>query len=1071
MTWGALLLVSLLAAVWPPAGRAQDVASPVRITDVAVFRGEDGGLVFKVSFHGPPDAGRVRILVDADGPVSGEMMTGADYMLEGQVLYRYPARAQGWKWDTVEPAVTFVEESALVAFLPLPAIRGSGGWAVEVLSNGWEVENRLPESGMEPCDFGSLPAFQWTTPLQPEDIGDLLRAVPSAAWTGEFDWPGWTNAPPDATNSPPWPAPGGFPVQARLMDAATGQSEELKPETVSTDGKRWRWRGRALDMEWGLIWQPDSPREASVSVRVQSDRTRCVRVGLGWRMDLARAVWHDDARSRSLLDGAGARIMRPLDVSYGRRGRVSGFPFGVVTRGAESYMAETDPAEPRAFEIEADPAASFYGLWYDLALSSQTSNFPGQAAVRCSFRSFPGGAGEAFRKALALYYQRHPDFFARKAPACGFGRPWERPGFPRTVEFACEARDVWTPPGQGAGTPAGCMAFLFLEPWSYWLKVPARLARDEARAGRLLKLLTAGTGRDNELAAAAQVGAARRPDGRLAWQEVDFPWHTGLFLRVSAQPRLAPSPEAPLNRAMADWRLYRNVMRDAPVHGLYFEPPPAASPLDYHAAALGVAGHPATFSTNRFQPGLASDLEVASDLAVWAAAVRASGGYTAGHPAESQWVFAAPSLDLIAADFRTWPGDEVDSSRERSADSLRALAGLKPVAVLRADAQRSLAAEELARHLEWCLFRGFLPGFYSRSRGADRVYEQAQSDEAIRGLLEKYLPLIRRLAAAGWRPSGPATVEPDTLWAESFGRVRRSAGQVTVRNPTAKRVRGQLRWPGGKEPAVLLDPLTGQCRVTLGDEPGAPLTLMPHEIGLRDWFALSDAQEETDFLAGWTGGAREAPAALTNIASIRAELDGGACCNVSAPVPAVRGDRNELVIEVRNTGTDALRVVRPKVITSRAYRPADGVAVTVATGRTDRLTVVFEAEDLADDPWLEVQWELERGEKKMTCVRLLKPRVADAFVFDPPGRRVEARGEQAVIEIPVRSYSNRPRALALHWEGDHKGGDAAVELPPDSETTLRFPVRRKRPAAGEMLVEIRSEDAVVLERWFDVVFR
>ncbi|GEM_PF-3409736 len=1037
------------------------------------FRDEEGSAVFRISFDQPPDPRRVRILLDTDGPVSGEMVTGADYMMEGQVLYRYPPRARGWKWDTVEPTVTLVEGSTLVAFLPVPPLRGAGSWAVEWLSGEWEVENRLPESGMEPCDFASLSEFRWSTPLQPEDIGDLLRAAsasPSAARAGNFDSPAWSNAPPDSTNAPA-PAPGGIPLQARLVDAVTGQAAELQPDAIASDGQRWRWTGRALDMEWGLIWRQDSPRDVSVSVRVKSDRARCIRLGLGWRMDLEKAIWHDDARSRAALDRSGARVMRPVAVSYGRRGRVSGFPFGVVTRGSDNYMAETDPAEPRAFEIEADPAASFYGLWYDVALSTQASNFPGQAEIRCSFRTFAGEGGEAFRKALELFYQRHPYFPARKAPVCGFGRPWEKPGFPRTVEFACEARDVWTPPGPETGTPAGCMTFLFLEPWSYWLQAPARLARDEARAGKWLKLLTAGTSRDSELASAAQVGAARRTDGRLAWQEVGLPWHTGLFLRVSAQPRLAPSPEAPLNQAMADWRLYRNVMHSAPVHGLYFEPPPDAAPMDYNPAALGVAVHPATFSTNRLQPGLASDLEVASDLAVWAAAVRASGGYTAGRPSEAQRAFAAPSLDFIAADFKTWPGDDADSARERSADSLRALAGLKPVALLRSDAQRPLDADELARHLEWCLFRGFLPGFYSRARGADRLYEQAQSDEAIRGILEKHLPLIRRLAAAGWRPSGPAAVEPDAIWVESFGRARRPAGQVTVRNPTGERVRGKLRLPGEKGPSMVIDPLTGHCHVT-ADGPGEfPLVLMPHEIGLRDWFALSEAKEEADFLAGWTGGAREAPAALTNIASVRAEMEWGACCNVLVPVPAVRGDRNEIVIEVRSAGAARLRAVRPKVITSRAFRPADGAAVTVAPGQTERLTAVFEDGDLADDPWLEVQWELERGEEKMTCVRLLKPRVADAFVFDPPGRRIEAKGGQAVIEIPVRSYSNRPRPLALHWEGDHQGGDRAVELPPDSGTVLRFPIRKKRADSGQMLVEVRSGDSVAFQRWFDVVFR
>lgn len=1032
-----------------------------RIMQADLLRSEEGGLVARITMAGAPDPDRLRILLDTDGPIHGELATGADYMLESQVLYRYPPRAQGWKWNALEPAVSFVEANTVTCFIPLRSVEGPGAWAVEILSDSWGVEDRYPIADMESCDFAALKTFQWTTALQPEDIADLLRqqpdplsrVLPALLESGD-------GQPAEGMAAVSLPESCGAVLVARLTDAATGREADLLPAEVTVSSNRMRWTGRALDVEWGMILQQDSAREVSVTGWVQADRTRCLRFGVGLRTDLEQAVWHEDFRFQRRLASASGPA------------RLSSFPFGVISRGDTCFMVETDPTEPRVFDIAADPARSFFGIAYDLGVTAQTSNFPGRAFFRCAFRTFPGQATNGFRKALTRFYQEHPAFFLRRAPVCGFGRPFSQPTAPRTLDLACDETDllrVLTEEEKDA--PAGCLSFLYLEPWSYRLKIPALLAKDETRVEGLLKMLTAGSGRENELASAALVGGSRRPDGKLDWKEAGRPGPTGLFLRVSADPRLAPHSGAPLNRAMADWRLYRGAMHSAPVHGLYFEPPPDSGSLDFNPAVLGITDHPASYAAGRFLPGLASPLACCADLAFWSAAVRASGGYVAGRLPDIPPPFAAPWLDLVVAEFGAWPGDECEPAREGSANAIRAMAGLKPVVATRKDAAPALSAGELARHLEWCMFRGFLPGFFQRARGTDRVWTEAQSEASLRGVLDTYLPLIRRLAAAGWRPSGPVEAGPEELWIESFGSVRMPSGHVTVRNTSGGRVRGALHLPAAKDPVILLEPLTGRCRVLPAGDTGAAVALMPYEITTLDWFPASDVQEEMGFLSEWPGDRREASAGLTNVASIRSELEWAAYCNVEFPAPAIRGDRNEVRVEVANRGGAPIEITELKIFSSRAYRPLDGATAGVATGQAQRLVGHFEADDLSDDPWLEVQWTLSRGAERKVCVRQFKPRVADAFVFDPPARRVQGDGNRAAIEIRVQNYSNRPRPLDLRWEGDHKGGQRSEELAPDSVRTLSLPVERKKARAGEIFVEIKSEGPVVFQRWFDVSFR
>ena len=98
-------------------------SSPVKelsldVSQVELFQSENNRMVFKVTFAAPPDIGRLRVLLDVDGPGRGEPGSGADYMLEGASFYRYPKGATDWTWDAIEPPFTLVEGRTVTCMLP-----------------------------------------------------------------------------------------------------------------------------------------------------------------------------------------------------------------------------------------------------------------------------------------------------------------------------------------------------------------------------------------------------------------------------------------------------------------------------------------------------------------------------------------------------------------------------------------------------------------------------------------------------------------------------------------------------------------------------------------------------------------------------------------------------------------------------------------------------------------------------------------------------------------------------------------------------------------------------------------
>ena len=1050
-------------------------APAASLSAVEPCRLADGTLVFKVSFEGLPEPERVRILLDVDGPVNGELVTGADYMVEGGLFHRYPRRATGWTWDVLEPVVMLVEGAQATFILPPVPLPERGAWSVELISSDFEVESRWPESGMAAAKFADWPLFRWQTPLQSEPLDELSRLLPdplSRRWgkiIGLTEQP-WV--PDDKAPGPGLVLGGPVPLKLMLTDAISGRKAVLQPAGVAVFSNQTRWSGTALGVDWMVVAESASPRELLVTGALQSQCDRCLQLAVGMERSLAGGVWLDDIRFSRDITETGGVYSTAMDIPFGLGRRQSELPLAVIALPEGALTAETAPDEPRVYEIVADPAGSFFGIRYEMALTAKTSNFPGRAFFQSSFRVLAGNPENYWRGALNGFYSRHPAYAVRQIPSCAFGRPLKND----SLELACDPDSLLQPSG------ASVMTLLFEEPWTYY-GASTKPGRDEANepspprreaAQRMLHWLSAGSGPDAERASAALTGGARRPDGSLDWIESGRAWHTGLALRVSMLPGLPTSPEAPLNPAMVTWR--HAVATNAP-HGVFLAEDWNTGRLNYHPAAVAAALYPAAYQTPDGRPGLVDALDACAVVSALSKKLKEQGRFLGGFLTPLNQAFLAAYYDLLAARVVPWPGHGCDPALEGPANRLRMLAGTRPVMVGRVDTASAMDPASARSFLEWCLFRAFMPAFFDRGRGSDSWWEQACTNEGHRILLQTYLPLIRRLAGAGWRPEGLAQVEPASLWCENYGSIRQPFGQVTIRNTSDERTFGHLKLPPSAargRPVGVLNPLTGECRLIPVPEEGplaCPLGMMPWEIGVRDWFSWAAVEKELAFLQEWSGGGRAAEMAQKNIGAIQQDLGWDLVANVQGPLPAVRGDANQARLEFTNKGTEPVRISGVKAISGSVYRPLEDVSTNLLPGASAILALEFEAEDIQADPWLEIQWETARAGETRVSSRWIRPRVQDPLAVLPLSRTVEGQGDTAYIEVRVRSYSNRARLLVAEWQGDFKPGRLEKNAEPGGTTVLKLPVRRSKARAGEVLVHIMSEKQTVFRQWFDVVLR
>ena len=506
----------------------------------------------------------------------------------------------------------------------------------------------------------------------------------------------------------------------------------------------------------------------------------------GWQwgdtLDASRTVGEEGRYHNNLPYGSG-----------GIRGRrlVSTFPWGSLGSAERGLMVARPLDWPRIMSWWYDytPGRRFLAVRVELGLSPLTRKFPSSASFRFALARLPQPEW-GMRAAAQRYYQLYPQCFTKRVAREGIWHLWVTPQVPQPEDFA--------------------LMFHEQEPFS-----EDRVTSDDTHGEYSCTYSETNTlwqhasqyGADGQLDVAAFLAEAKRraaqgPEVTTTYPFVQpKPWSDAetaqallnSYLGSEGQPGFYPSPpdraavncngdpELPQPNRASLWFDYEGkpALEDPRVDGAYLDS------VGWHAFDVeensrreqwATADYPLVPS---FRSNGPTQLAVFAHLELYQAisdAMHERGKIVIANSFPYSHLFVAQLLDMLGA------GEAGNLETFHEAPKLsfcRALSYHKPVSHMNYayfDPQVPLADKEraLQRDLVYCVWPG-----------SGNVYASARLD-SLRPLYARYMPIFRKLAAAGWEPITYAHADAAHVVVERYGTPGDGPVYLAVHNPTGR---------------------------------------------------------------------------------------------------------------------------------------------------------------------------------------------------------------------------------------------------------------------------------------------
>jgi hypothetical protein len=568
-------------------------------------------------------------------------------------------------------------------------------------------------------------------------------------------------------------------------------------------------------------------------------RDRAITLLFALPLDATGWSWDDDLRRSRVIAGTGEYVNQ-VAVRCGATGTMSLYPIGAVcnNRGAvhtplDAVALGLDMAQPAQYRIGYHAGLKWFFIAWDFGLVKDTARFPSSADfkfVAYSFSSRLAGApGGGFRAALHKYMDIFPGYFAVRSKEQGLWMPftdvsrvqgWQDFGF----RYHEGNNNVpWD-------DEHGILSFRYTEPMTWWMAMPKEVPRTPAEALRIREELASGRNeaqrRQGEV---SRVAAMHDESGQPALLFRNEPWCNGAVWSLNPNPYLGGAvqtnpPPIPgvsrvltnaatlTNSAMVHWnaslkeRLYGPAARGR-LDGEYLDSLEGyvTAELNFRREHFCDTTVPLTFSLDSRRPALFKGLAVFEFTKWMSDDVHQMGKLMFANGVPYRLTFLCPWLDVLGTETDWRRGGRYQPASIRQMDLWRAMSGAKPYLLLMNTDYDQFTPELVEKYFQRSLFFGMWPGFFSHNASENPYWQNPKWYNRDRPLFKKYIPIIKRVAEAGWQPLTLAAGDNPHLLLERFGPAADGSVYLTVFNDTAAAQQGRVTiqfpivWP------VLLD--------------------------------------------------------------------------------------------------------------------------------------------------------------------------------------------------------------------------------------------------------------------------
>jgi hypothetical protein len=628
-----------------------------------------------------------------------------------------------------------------------------------------------------------------------------------------------------------------------LGDAA---SSGFLARDVAAGSDFYSFGGSASCPELSLKLQTEFKAESNhiaVSGRISdtSGKDRAVTLLFALPIDVTGWHWGDDIRRSRVING-NAELVNAANVGCGATGAISLYPLAAVYSEKVGLALGLDMGQPAQYRLVCHPGTKQFYIAYDFGLVPETERFAGAADFRFVIFRFDPQWG--FRAAFEKYMSVFSEFFQVRSPDQGIWMPftdvskvqgWQDFGF----KYHEGNNNVpWD-------DEHGVLSFRYTEPMTWWMRMAKDVPRTTAEAVRIRdELARNGKGHEARMAQVTQPAAMWDDSGQPALTFRDEPWCNGAVWSLYPNPNL-PATSGPAagtdnspryNGATVYWN--NSVKEDlygpsakGKQDGEYLDSIEGyvTTDLNFRREHFRYTSVPLTFAMDTKQPALWKGLAVYEFTRWMSEDVHRMGKLMFANGVPYRLSFLCPWLDVLGTETDWLQNGKYRPASDSQMSFWRTMSGGKPYLLLMNTDYDRFTPELVEKYFQRSLFYGMFPSMFSHNAAENPYWQNPKWYNRDRELFKKYLPLVKRVAEAGWQPVTLARCDNTEILVERFGPDKQGKVFWTLLNDTTTRQSCKVKFEQLKfQTGSLAELISGAVVQPSRGEPLA-LTLQPQQ--------------------------------------------------------------------------------------------------------------------------------------------------------------------------------------------------------------------------------------------------
>jgi hypothetical protein len=564
-------------------------------------------------------------------------------------------------------------------------------------------------------------------------------------------------------------------AQWRVHDVTGGPETTLRVEP-RTDAQSTPWSSSAT-----VIDTTGNDRAVTLSFCIPFDAT-------GW-------TWHDDPGTSRPIEGDNP-FADLSDKCAGVGDSSSLYPFAVLSHGEMAFVLAVPITPPRLPRFIYDPKTKELRAEFDFGLSKDVAAFPSRADAAVISYEVP--AKWAFRQAIAKYWELYPDAFKRRVKHAGIWMPFgDARGVQGAEDFGFgyhEFSDIQIKdPKDGKAMldrdqHVGMESYVYVEPPTYWQyyhgqgrgNYEQRLAqlRTDAEHGDRMSQATLVSGiiRDNGMRDLYLEPVAYTPQA---------PWGSNPDPHIPDDTKKGWPSKGHYEMDRVETALGWRDKPDIGVDGVYVDSMEGwGEILNYNREHWRVSQYPLTFDPKSHRVALLNFWGTYEWVKQMSGRLHAKGRMLMGNDAYFRRWQLAPWVDIPGREYTWIAKGKFDPVPDDRYFFFKTMSGAKPYLMLMNN--RYEQAEFMEPYMQRSLFFAVFPSMFQGQTSMHDVsyFDNPEWYNRDRPLFKKYIPLIRKLDEAGWKPVPYASTEPDNIRIERYGDFAKKDLAFTIHNPT-----------------------------------------------------------------------------------------------------------------------------------------------------------------------------------------------------------------------------------------------------------------------------------------------